>query len=186
MVAVARQREGLPFVVAASESLPLRDKSATVLTVSSGLHRFDVSRFYEEALRVLTPGGTLLIYEHAGIAITGDDRFATWIGGVYLARYPSPPTPRPFLATVEAPRGLTKLASESWGDTVALSHDELVAYLLTQGNVSNRIDAGEVSVGDARSWLNTETAPFFAEASTREFSFLVMADVFVTDDRSHK
>jgi hypothetical protein len=55
---------------------------------------------------------------------------------------------------------------------------------LTQGNVSNRIDAGEVPVEDARQWLLTETAQFFAESSTRDFSFLVMADVFVADDRS--
>lgn len=186
MVVVAHEREGLPFVVAAAETLPVRDLSAAVVTVGSGLHWFDVSHFYEEAIRVLVPGGTLLIYEHAGVAITGDERFSAWIAGVYLSRYPSPPTPRPFLAAVNAPNGLTKVASESWGDTITFSRDELVAYLLTQGNVSNRIDAREVSVDDARQWLITETAQFFAESSTRDFSFLVMADVFVANDRSFK
>ena len=155
MVAVARRREGMPFAVAAAETLPVRDGSIAVVTVGSGLHWFDAARFHAEAVRVLAPGGTLLVYEHAGIAITDDEGFSAWIGQVYLSHYPSPPTPGRFLAAVSAPEGLTKVASEPWEDTVVFSRDELVAYLLTQGNVSNPIDAGEISVEEARQWLLT-------------------------------
>ena len=183
MVAVAHQQEGLPFVVAAAETLPVSDGSVAVVTVGSGLHWFDGSRFCAEAVRVLAPGGTLLVYEHAGVAAADDERFSAWIGREYLSRYPSPPTPGPWLGAVDAQKGLTKVANESWEDIVAFSHDELVAYLLTQGNVSNRIAAREVSVEEACQWLLTETAQFFVESSKRDFSFLVMADVFVADER---
>ena len=178
MVAVAHRQEGLPFALAASEAMPIRDGSVALVTVGSGLHWFDGSRFCAEAARVLVPGGTLLVYEHAGVALADDGQFTAWIGEVYLARYPSPPTPGRWLATVDTPDGFAKVASESWEDTVQFSHDELVAYLLTQGNVSSRIDAQEVSVEEARHWLLDETAAFFLGSSRRGFSFLVMADLF--------
>lgn len=182
MVAVARQHEGLPFVVAAAETLPVRDGSVALMTVGSGLHWFNGSQFCGETVRVLVPGGALLVYEHAGVALAGDERFSSWIGEVYLSRYPSPPTPGHFLGTMDAPTGLTKLASESWEDTVEFSHDDLVAYLLTQGNVSRPIDTHQVSVEEARQWLLDETARYFLESVRRDFSFLVMADLFVADD----
>lgn len=179
MVATAHHQEGLPFVVAAAEALPVGDRSVALLTVGSGLHWFDGSRFFAEAIRVLAPGGSLLVYEHAGIALAEDEQFAAWIGDVYLSRFPSPPTPGRFLGSLEPPEGLAKMASESWEDTIAFSHDELVAYLLTQGNVSAPIDAQEVSVEEAGRWLLDETAPFFLGSSTRTSSFLVLAELFV-------
>ncbi len=181
MVAVAHQQEEQPFAVAAAEVLPVRDGSVSLVTVSSGFHWFDGPRFRAEAARVLAPGGTLLVYEHAGVGFANDSRFAAWTRDVYLARYPSPPTPAPFLAVVDAAKGLTKVATDAWEDTVAFSHEELVAYLLTQGNVSVPIDALEVSVDEARQWLRTETAQFFEGSNERDYSFLVMADVFVAD-----
>lgn len=185
MVWVARQREPLPFVVAAAEALPVRDRSMALLTVGSGLHWFDASRFFGEAIRVLAPGGSLLLYEHAGVALADDEGFSAWIGHVYLARFPSPPTPGRWLAPVDPPKGLAKVASESWEDTIEFSHDELVAYLLTQGNVSSPIDRQDISVEEASRWLLTETAPFFMASSRRSFSFLVTADLFVADEGEH-
>ena len=58
-----------------------------------------------------------------------------------------------------------------------------VRNIFSKLNVSNRVD-GEVAAEDARRWLLTETAQFFADSSTRDFSFLVMADAFVADDES--
>lgn len=179
MVAVAHQQEGLPFLVAAAEALPVRDRSFALLTVGSGLHWFDGPRFLAEAIRVLAPGGCLLVYEHAGVALAEDEQFAAWIGDVYLSRFPSPPTPGRFLGSLDPPVVLAKVAGESWEDTIEFSHGDLVAYLLTQGNVSTPIDAQEVSVEDARRWLLDETAPFFFGSLTRTFSFLVMAELFV-------
>lgn len=76
------------------------------------------------------------------------------------------------------------MASESWEDIVEFSHDQLVAYFLTQGNVSTPIGKKEVSAEDARQWLLDETVPFFLESPRRDFSFLVMADLFAAVDRS--
>jgi SAM-dependent methyltransferase len=183
MVDIARQREAVPFVVAAAEALPVRDRSVALVTVGSGLHWFDTSRFFAETARVLVPSGALLVYEHAGVGLAGDAGFSAWTADVYLHRYPSPPTPGPWLSAVDAPHALAKVARESWADTVEFSHEELVAYLLTQGNVSNPIDAQEVSLEEARQWLLDETAAFFARSLKRGYSFLVKADLFVASSQ---
>ena len=180
MVAVASEQAGLPFVVAEAESLPVAGGSVGLLTVASGLHWFDRSRFFSEAVRVLAPAGALLIYEHAGVGVANDQRFSAWIDHVYLSHFPSPPTPA-WLAAVDPPAALRKVAAEAWEDIVRFSHEEVVAYLLTQGNVSTRIDDGEIAVAEAREWLLRETAPFFVESSQRDFSFMVMADLFVAN-----
>lgn len=179
MLDVARRHEALALALAGAESLPVRDASVALVTVGSGLHWFDSSRFYEEVARVLVPDGTLLVYEHAGVGLTNDAAFSAWTTEVYLGRFPSPPTPGAFLSEVAAPPGLAKVASESWADIVDFSHDELVAYLLTQGNVSNPIDAHEVSIDDARRWLLEETAGFFSGSARRSYAFLVKADLLV-------
>lgn len=65
-VTVLRRRDGIAWLEGSAERLPVPDCSAEVLWVLSSVHHWsDKSRGLEEALRVLVPGGRLLLAERA-------------------------------------------------------------------------------------------------------------------------
>lgn len=65
-IAQARPRAQVHYVVAAAESLPLRDASVDLLIIAQALHWLDRRRFFAEVSRVLNPRG----------------RFAAWCYGL--------------------------------------------------------------------------------------------------------
>ena len=153
MVARARADTGLPYAVAAAEALPLAAGTVELVTVGSGVHWFDQERFAAEAVRVLRPGGALLLYEHAGAAVA-DPAFAEWMRGTYLAQFPAPP--RGALAAEFPEDGRFALAATGrWPDVVPMSRVEFAAYLATQSNVA------EEPPERIRDWFMAELAPFF-------------------------
>ena len=164
MVARARADTGLPYAVAAAESLPAGTRSVDLVTVGSGVHWFDQDRFAAEAARVLRPGGLLLLYEHAGPALPVEPTFLDWLRGTYLRRFPSPP--RGTMAADFAGPGLfVPERTDRWPDEVPMTRPQFVAYLATQSNV-----AGE-PLERVRAWLDAELAPFLPGDRPRPVTF---------------
>ena len=61
-VAHAPRLAGIDFVVATAEHCPLGDRSMELVTVAQALHWFDIGAFFQEARRVLAPGGVLAVW----------------------------------------------------------------------------------------------------------------------------
>lgn len=58
-IASARAHPGIEYRVASAEKSDLPDGSIDLIAVSQALHWFDIDRFFDEAARVLVPGGVL-------------------------------------------------------------------------------------------------------------------------------
>ena len=58
------------YAVAAAESAPLSDESVAAVTAAQSLHWFDRPRFWEEARRVLVPGGIIAVWSYHGFHVT--------------------------------------------------------------------------------------------------------------------
>ena len=169
MAAVARAGTGLPYAVAAAEALPVRDGSVDLVTVGSGVHWFEPDRFRAEAARVLRPGGTLLLYEHAGPDLLDRPGFRDWTRGSYLARYPSPARGA-MAADADAGGRFDRRRTGRWPDEVPFTREAFADYLMTQSNVVRVLDAGEPA-DSVRDWLLAELAPFFAGGPTQVVTF---------------
>ncbi len=64
-VQAAEAHAQIDYRVAAAEQSGLAERSVDLITVSQALHWFDIDRFFEEAQRVLVPGGVLAAWSYA-------------------------------------------------------------------------------------------------------------------------
>lgn len=63
-IASARAHPGIEYRVAGAEKSGLPDGSIDLIAVSQALHWFDIDRFFDEATRVLVPGGVLSAWSY--------------------------------------------------------------------------------------------------------------------------
>ena len=91
---------------------------------------------------------------------------------------PTPPRHPPLSGDEAPPEGFSPVESERYRNAVALTHEGLVDYLLTQSNAIVAIESGAFGAEAARDWLLEETAPFFLGVEdAAEFGFGGSIDV---------
>ena len=173
MIALARHQSNVEYLVAPAEEMPFEADSFDAVTVASGVHWFDQQRFYQEAHRVLRPGGWLAIYDHYfGGEILDDTTFEQWTTERYLKELSTPARGPKFDPRKIIPDGYVILGDESYEDPIHMSHESLVSYLLTQSNCIAALRGGRTSLPGLRQWLRQETKQFFpTEGDVRTFRF---------------
>jgi len=63
-IASAEPHSKIEFRVAPAESSGIDAESVDLITVAQALHWFDIERFFDEACRVLKPGGVLAVWSY--------------------------------------------------------------------------------------------------------------------------
>lgn len=139
-------RDGpIQYVRGRAEVLPAASGAFELVTTGLAFHWFDQPRFLAEVQRVLKPGGWLAIYNTAfGGRVRDCPAVEPWIRETYLARYPSPPrraAAAPVDAGVDA-AGFEVLGFDAFHHPVLLSAAQLVAFLMSQSNITAAIEAG--------------------------------------------
>jgi SAM-dependent methyltransferase len=172
MLAAARRDPSVHYVLTPAEHLPFRDAAFAAVTAASGVHWFDQERFFAEASRVLTAPGWLAIYDHYFLGeMEGIADFTEWMRESYATRYPTPPRGAHFDAHTEAPAGFHRLGHDAYLDVVAMTHHDLVDYLLTQSNTAVAVARGDTRRSAVRAWLSDETERFFGQGRSRRLRF---------------
>jgi SAM-dependent methyltransferase len=67
----AAAHPSVAYYVASAEASSLAGGSVELITVAQALHWFDLDRFYDEARRVLMPGGVLAVWTYANLQVDG-------------------------------------------------------------------------------------------------------------------
>ena len=78
------------FAAGCAEAIPFRDRSFDLITAAGSLNYADLDRFFSEAIRVLVPGGVLLVYDFSpGRTFRDTDGLDEWFDAFHR-RYPPP------------------------------------------------------------------------------------------------
>jgi ubiquinone/menaquinone biosynthesis C-methylase UbiE len=173
MLQYAPHKDIIHYALAPAEQQPFDDQSFDLITVSSGVHWFDIDRFLAEARRLLKRNGWLVLYEnYFNAQIQDAEGFKIWHTG-YLLKFPSPPRNNRYdwsNANLH-PKGLHYVREFRSLYTQPLTKQQLILYLTTQSNVIARVENGDTSYEAVEAWLNDELSAFFPNTEPREVGY---------------
>jgi ubiquinone/menaquinone biosynthesis C-methylase UbiE len=158
------------LVAAAAEAIPVRSGTAQLMTAAGSLNWVDLTRFFPEARRVLTPGGTLVVYDFStGRRFRDSDALSQWFEE-FETRYPWPPAASITPDTLNPQSyGLRMSDHEYFEIALPIAPEFYVRYMMTETNVTGAIERG-IPEEEIRSWCERTLAPVFAGV-TREVVF---------------
>ncbi len=164
MLNFASQPDKIHYSIATAEQQPFTDNDFDLITVSSGVHWFDIDKFLVEANRILKSKSWLVLYENYFISeMVGNNNFASWFPNVYLKKYPSPPRTNAYSWTKENlnPKNFTFVTEERFKNSISFNKKQLALYFTTQSNIIAAVEQKQTTYELVENWLNQELVPFF-------------------------
>jgi ubiquinone/menaquinone biosynthesis C-methylase UbiE len=164
MLNCASQKDNINYSIASAEKQPFPDNFFDLVTVSSGVHWFDIDKFLVEAHRLLKSRNWLVLYENHFISeMSGHDNFTDWFPKVYLKKYPSPPRNNAYSWTNEnlAPKNFILITEEKFKNPITFNKKQLALYFTTQSNILSVVEKGETTFEEVEKWLYDELSIFY-------------------------
>jgi ubiquinone/menaquinone biosynthesis C-methylase UbiE len=171
MLKLALQSDKINYAFASAEQQPFADKGFDLITVSSGVHWFDIDKFLIEAARLLKSKSWLVLYENHFISeMVGNDNFTNWFPDIYLKKFPSPPRNDAYTWTNEnlIQKDLSFIGEESFKNAVRFTKKQLALYFTTQSNIIAAVESKQTTYEQVEAWLNEALAPFFDNDDTTQ------------------
>jgi ubiquinone/menaquinone biosynthesis C-methylase UbiE len=164
MLSLATRNNQIHYSFAPAEQQPFPDSDFDLITVSSGVHWFDIDRFLLEAKRLLKPQSWLVLYENYFLfEMEGAEEFSTRFAQAYLEKYPSPPRNNAYKWTNENlhSKGFNFMTEERFKNSVVFTKQQLLLYFTTQSNIIAAVENGFSTYEEVESWLSKELSQFF-------------------------
>jgi ubiquinone/menaquinone biosynthesis C-methylase UbiE len=164
MLKHAKKGNNVHFAVAPAERQPFSDNTFDLVTVSSGVHWFDIDKFLIEVNRILKSKAWLVLYENHFIAdMEGDKTFTSWFYDVYLNKFPSPPRNNDYSWANENlnSKNFNFIFEEKFTNPVTLNKEKLALYFTTQSNIIAAVENHLTTYEEVDAWLNNELECFF-------------------------
>lgn len=164
MLELAPDKDVIRYSVAPAEYQPFDDRYFDLITVSSGIHWFDIKKFLAEASRLLKAGRYLVLYEnYFDSSLQKDDDFKEWVSNTHYRRFPSPPRNKfSWSDETTQPMGLNYITERRSSYSIPMTKQQFACYLTTQSNVIARVQAGATSFEEVDALLGQELEPYFA------------------------
>ncbi len=171
MLNFASHPDKIHYSIASAEQQPFADNNFDLITVSSGVHWFDIDKFLIEASRLLKSNSWLVLYENHFISeMVGNDNFSNWFPNSYLKKFPSPPRNNAYAWTSEKlnPKNLNFITEERFKNSVTLTKKQLALYFTTQSNIIAAVEKKQTTYEQVENWLDQELASFFDNDDTAQ------------------
>jgi len=164
MLKYAKEKKNATYFLSPAEEQPFPDQHFELVTVSSGVHWFDIDRFLQEVHRLLSKDGYLILYDNFFLGKMKEEAaFQKWAKEKYFTLFPTPPRNRSYDWSDEhlASKGFRLELEENMDNEYPFSHAELCVYLSTLSNINAAVSSGNFSFEDIDQWLNKELKLFY-------------------------
>ena len=171
MLNFASQPDKIHYSIASAEQQPFANNSFDLITVSSGVHWFDIDKFLIEASRLLKSKSWLVLYENHFISeMVGNDNFSNWFPNSYLKKFPSPPRNNTYAWTNENlnPKNFNFITEEKFKNSITLTKKQLALYFTTQSNIIAAVEKKQTTYEQVENFLDQELASFFDNDDTTQ------------------
>jgi len=171
MLNLAVQPGKIHYAIASAEQQPFVNDNFDLITVSSGVHWFDIDKFLAEANRLLKSKSWLVLYENYFIAeMVGNNTFTNWFREVYLKKFPSPPRNNDYPWTNEnlIPKNFNFITEERFKNAISFNKKQLALYFTTQSNIIAAVEKNQTTYREVDNWLHEELASFFDNDDTTQ------------------
>jgi SAM-dependent methyltransferase len=143
--------------------MPIRDGAIDLIAAAGSLNYVDPAAFFDEASRVLSPGGNVLVYDFSpGRSFPDSPSLHTWFTQ-FISRYPWPPSDALEIdpeRLILLDRRFRLQSHEHFEIPLNLTPDFYLEYLMTETNVSFALKNGE-SEAAIRSWCASTLQPIW-------------------------
>jgi len=174
MLKLALNPQEIKYTKAAAENLPFENNYFDIITVSSGVHWFDIDQFLQEANRVLKSKSWLILYENHFISeMHGVESFGNWFPDVYLKKFPSPKRNNNYQWENDNlnSKGFILIKEEKFKNPVDFTKEVLILYFTTQSNITAVVENKISSYIEIENWLSNQLSPFFESEKKRTINF---------------
>jgi ubiquinone/menaquinone biosynthesis C-methylase UbiE len=173
MLLLAYPNSAITYQKMSAENLDFLSESIDLITVSSGVHWFDIDRFLQEAHRVLRPNAHIVLYENYFISKMENTPAFDAFFSKYLEKYPSPPRNNDYNWRTEnlISKGLMMTNEDEFENPIVFTKAELILYFTTQSNITAAVEQGNTTYEDVEAWLNEALKPFFETENTLKTIF---------------
>jgi ubiquinone/menaquinone biosynthesis C-methylase UbiE len=174
MLKWALSQDKINYSIATAENQPFLDNEFNLITVCSGVHWFNIDRFLEEAYRLLTNNGWLVLYDNFFISeMNGVESFSKWYPEVYLKKFPAPKRNNSYNWSHDnlVNKNFTLIKEDEFKNPISYSKEELILYFTTQSNITAAIESGEITYLEVEQWLHIELTQFFHPKQFRVINF---------------
>lgn len=164
MLNVAENKNLITYKVAPAEKQPFNDNFFDIVTVSSGVHWFNINDFLDETNRILKSKSWLVIYDNFFISeMQGVSEFSTWFSEIYCSKYPSPSRNDHYKWNEQnlEPKKFSLVKNEEFKNEIEFTLEKLILYFTTQSNIAAQIENSNTSYIEVENWLREQLKPFF-------------------------
>jgi ubiquinone/menaquinone biosynthesis C-methylase UbiE len=169
MLNVAYDKDKINYTIAPAEQQPFENNEFDLITVSSGVHWFNIDAFLVEANRLLKINGWLVIYENFFSGEMNElDDFKIWVNEVYYKQsFPSPPRNKNYdwsQVNLQS-KNFTIQIPENFKNQVSFTRKQLVNYFMSQSNIIAAVESGKTTYSEVEKWLDKELSEFFEDSN---------------------
>lgn len=174
MLKLVLNPQEIKYSKASAENLPYENNYFDIITVSSGVHWFNIDQFLREAKRVLKSKSWLVFYENHFISEMPEvESFTNWFPNVYLKKCPSPKRNNNYAWNNEnlVDKGFAFVKEEKFKNEIELTKEQLILYFTTQSNITAAVENKVSDYEEIENWLDKELISFFDDGQKRTINY---------------